>query len=332
MPSSKPTAAKAVTSSTKPASTKEIGKAKRMVRRILAHHLNRNVGANNKRAEIVRIGGGLTNLVFRVSDGRENLIVRLGSDASKLSTFVKEQWANAKAREAGIPTPEVLQVGNEAASVPYMIARQSTGRDAATHPLRLDIVRELGRYAAVINSIQTNGFGATFDWSHNQLSHNETWSSFLENELKIEDRLTLLESCGFLEPARLKKLRATLTRAAGKGRKPALNHGDLRLKNILVDDQGKISSILDWEDCTSNLAPEWELSIALHDLSIDEKQEFLEGYGLTGAQVTRFAPTFKAINLINYVPSIEIAAKSKNTAQLDRLRSRFATELDLYAL
>jgi hygromycin-B 4-O-kinase len=325
---SKPTAAEVSLPGTKRVSANQIREAKRMVRSILAHHLNRNISDGGK---IMRMGGGLTNLVFSVHDGRENLIVRLGANAAKLSTFLKEQWAIAKAREAGVPAPEVLQVGNEAATAPYMIARRSKGRDAATHPSRPRIVRELGNYAAVINSIHTSGFGSTFDWSHNQLSYNETWSGFLENELKLDERLSILESSGMLEPARLKKLRATLT-AAGKERRPALNHGDLRLKNVLVNDQGKISSILDWEHCTSNLAPEWELSLALHDLSIDEKQELLDGYGLTAARITELSPLFKALNLINYAPTLERAMKSKNNLKLDHIRSRFASELDLYSL
>lgn len=59
------------------------------------------------------------------------------------------------------------------------------------------------------------------------------------------------------------------------------NHGDLRMKNVLVDQDGGICAILDWEKCMSIVAPHWELALALHDLSIDEKQAFLAGYGLS---------------------------------------------------
>ena len=53
---------------------------------------------------------------------------------------------------------------------------------------------------------------------------------------------------------------------------------------MLLDEKGRSCTILDWENCTSNLAPYWELSIALHDLCIDEKEQFLEGYGLSIAE------------------------------------------------
>ena len=72
--------------------------------------------------------------------------------------------------------------------------------------------------------------------------------------------------------------------------------------------EGKIVAFLDWENCTSNLAPAWELSISLHDLTIDEKQLFLEGYGLKEKQVIEVMPVVKAINLINYAPEIEASA------------------------
>lgn len=314
-------------------STKELRDAKRIVRRIIAHYFDldhsRKADAE-KPAQITHLAGGLTNLVFSVRDARGNFVVRLGSDPGRVSAFMKEQWAIAKAREAGVPSPEVLQVGNEAAPVAYMISRQAIGTEARFHPERTRILRELGRHAAVINSIRTSGFGSTFDWSHNQLSHNATWSEFLQGELKIEEGLETLGSCTMLQPARVKKLRATLEGAAGKDRVPTLNHGDLRLKNVLVDDKGAISCILDWEHCTSNLAPEWELSIALHDLAIDEKQEFLDGYGLSREQIATISPVLKAMNLINYAPMVHCAAKNK--ALLEHYRVRLAGELDLYSL
>jgi hygromycin-B 4-O-kinase len=320
---------------TKTVSANELRAAKRMVRRIIEHHFGetdpRQRDKNNA-AEIVRLTGGLTNLVFAVHVSQGDFIVRLGTDAGKLSAFLKEQWAIARAREMGVPAPEVLQVGSEAAPVPYMVSRQSEGTEATLHPRRMHIIRQMGRYAAVINSIQTTGFGSTFDWSRNRLSQNASWNDFLQNELKLEEQLETLADCGMLAPARIRKLRATLEGAVEKDRLPALNHGDLRLKNVLADDKGAISCILDWEHSISNPAPEWELSIALHDLSIDEKQEFLEGYGLRAAEITAISPIAKALNLINYASAVRRAAKSKTAGRLERYRARLAGELDLYSL
>ncbi|HVG38630.1 MAG TPA: phosphotransferase, partial [Pyrinomonadaceae bacterium] len=110
------------------------------------------------------------------------------------------------------------------------------------------------------------------------------------------------------------------------------NHGDLRLKNVLVGDGGKINAIIDWENCTSNLAPQWELSLALHDLNIDEKQEFLAGYGLSSKEIERAAPLMKALNLINYVPYLEELFKAKDKAQIEQYRLRLSGAFDLYSI
>ena len=45
-----------------------------------------------------------------------------------------------------------------------------------------------------------------------------------------------------LTSSQILKLRAIIE-TAGSNRPPALTHGDLRLKNILVDDDGRITSI-----------------------------------------------------------------------------------------
>jgi hypothetical protein len=92
-----------------------------------------------------------------------------------------------------------------------------------------------------------------------------------------------------------------------------VNHGDLRLKNVLVNEKRLITAIPDWVTCTSNLAPEWELSAALHDLPIDEKEAFLEGYGLSGKEVSAAAPAVKASNIKNYL-AIEEHAKTGEAA------------------
>jgi hygromycin-B 4-O-kinase len=102
----------------------------------------------------------------------------------------------------------------------------------------------------------------------------------------------------------------------------------MRLKNMLLDDNGKIQAILDWENCTSNLAPYWELSIALHDLCIDEKEAFLEGYGLAPRDYAKLALGVKTLNILNYAPTIDEALKTKNRARLDSLRARLHGALD----
>jgi hygromycin-B 4-O-kinase len=306
---------------------KEVAAAKEMARLVIAHHFG-----NKKPRRIIHKTSGLSNFVFEVSHAEGDFIVRISPDPTRINSFIKEQWAQARAREAGVPIPEILEVGSHVINQPFMISRVVEGSNATSHPNRLEIVREMGRYAALINSIKTDGFGSTFDWSSNLLSRNESWSDYLEGELRFEDRLKLLEKRKMLEPAQIKKVRKILLDAGKENPKPALTHGDIRLKNVMVDEKGRITAFLDWENCTSNLAPAWELSISLHDLSTDEKQLFLEGYGLKEKRIVELMPVIKAINFINYAPEIERLAAEKDVASLEKYQTRLSGALDFFSL
>lgn len=309
-----------------PASAKEVKKAKEMTREVIAAHFG-----NRKPRRIVHKTSGLSNFVFAVYHTEGNFIVRLSPEPARIDSFIKEQWAQNEVRKAGVPTAEILEVGIGIINQPFMISRVIEGEEATFHPKRLEIIKEMGRYAALVNNIKTDGFGSTFDWSSNKLSHNETWREFLENELNFETRLQTLEKHKMLAAAQIKKVRKILLDADKQNIAPRLTHGDIRLKNVIVNADGKILALLDWEDCTSNIAPAWELSIALHDLSIDEKQQFLEGYGLKEKKILELMPLVKAINLINYAPQIERLVSEKDTAQLEKYRTRLGGALDLYS-
>ena len=134
-----------------------------------------------------------------------------------------------------------------------------------------------------------------------------------------------------LPDEKLEELRVTLQSLCGKRCKTTLNHGDLRLKNVLVNEKARIVAILDWENCTSNIAPQWELSLALHDLSVDEKENFLQGYGIAPARLCSIAPALKALNIVNYAPEIERRAGGKDSNHLRWLHARLSGALDLYS-
>lgn len=305
-----------------------IEKAKEMARTVIAHHFG-----SRKPRRIFHKASGLSNFVFAVNHAEGDFVVRLSFDPARLNSFIKEQWAQSKARELGVPSAEILEVGSgEIIPFPYMISRTVSGQEATYHPKQLEILREMGRYAALINTIPTSGFGNTFDWSSNLLSRNETWKDYLQDALQAEEKLHILEKRRAISGEQAKKLQKIIASAMKMKINPSLNHGDIRLKNVIVDEAGKINAIIDWEQCTSNLAPHWELSLALHDLGIDGKQYFLEGYGLSEKKMREIAPLVKAINLINYAPVIERMAQAKDAARLEQYRTRLGGALDLFSL
>ena len=212
-----------------------------------------------------------------------------------------------------------------------MISRRVTGAEATHHPNRLHIVHEMGEYAAIINSISTSGFGSNFDWTSAEENHT-TWESYLENEFDLDNRLRHFSTNKLLTEVQLKKLVDIITSATTTQHNASLNHSDIRLKNVIVDEGGDIVAIVDWEDCLSTIAPEWELSIALHDLTIDEKHAFIDGYGLSAPQVEEMAPLIKVFNILNYSQAIERAIEMEDPKTLDEVSWRRKGCLDLYSL
>jgi hygromycin-B 4-O-kinase len=251
---------------------------------------------------------------------------------NKINDYIKEQWVVARAKEEGVPVANILEVGIHEAGKPYMLQEKMDGMEAADHPDRLKILKEIGRLARIIHQIPTSNYGVVFDWSENQLSKNNSWEEFLRKEIDVSGRLEIFHRNKIFSTANFKKFRHNLHKISKWKKKPTLNHGDLRLKNVIINDAGKILGVIDWENASSNIAPYWDFSIALHDLSVDAKQEFLEGYGIKTREFSRMAYALKVFNIINYAPKIQHVADRKEHKTLELYRMRLNGYLDLYSL
>lgn len=276
---------------------------------------------------------GKTNFVFEAKTADGVFIIRLSDAGDKLSNFIKEQWAAARAAEAGVPVPEILEVGSAVVPFTYMIQRKIEGTEALNHVgSTKEILRQMGEHTARIHTIPTTGFGPTFDWSENKLSKNKTWKAYLREELGVEHRLDVLERHARLSPAAFRRLKASVRKLEGWQGKTTLAHGDMRLKNVIADERDCITAIIDWEECHSAPAMLWDLSIALHDLGVDGKQAFLEGYGLPPKEYVEIAPLVKALNFLHYAPAIERIVGRKDKARLAFYQLRLGGVLDLFSL
>lgn len=312
---------------TTPAYTRsDVDRGRRMVRQLVEHYFD------SKPTRLKHRGAGKSNTVFEVHHPKGDLIVRVAPGTTGLDSFLKEQWSVERARDAGVPVPEILEVGQGLIPNPYMIQRLLKGNSATDHPDRLMIIREMGKYARLINSIPTEGYGNTFDWSSNRLSFNKTFAEFLEQEYDSDGRIQTLKKHKMIDSAQAKRIAAVLDQAS-KGRSAShLAHGDLRLKNVLVDADGEIMSVLDWDNCCASVAPAWDLAIALHDLSIDGKEAFVEGYGLTPAELDKSKQLIRALNILHYAPYVDRAVEDKKTDDVQMMRARLSGALDLYAI
>jgi len=272
--------------------------------------------------------GGLTNHVF-VMDGAEGaFVLRMDPSTAKLDEYRKERWAIDHARRMDIPAPNVIEVGTTEKGVSFMLARCERGQPATALQDSRAVLRQLGQYARRLHEAALDSFGG----QHRGLTSPwRNWPDYLEHEFRIEWRLERLRALALLDEAGARRV-ADVVLHLGNGREPRINHGDLRLKNVLVDGDGRISAIIDWEFAVAGPAPEWDLALALHDLSIDEKDAFVDGYGLDHDALAEARPVIAALNLLHYAPFVDAAARANDDEQLTHYRRRFARVYDLYSV
>lgn len=95
--------------------TDEANEAKEMARIIIAHHFG------SRPSRIKYKASGLSNFVFSAKHSEGDFIVRISFEPSRINAFIKEQWAQTQARAAGVPTSDILEVGNEGVAHPFMV-------------------------------------------------------------------------------------------------------------------------------------------------------------------------------------------------------------------
>lgn len=276
-----------------------------------------------------RRGGGLTNFIYQIDLRHQSLIVRVHPDLQKLQTFERPCRAMQLAHGAGIPVPHVVHVGAD--PYPFMILENVRGVVGTQAHDRNGTLRQIGELAARIHSIQMQGFGpSALDPASSNSPRRHSWGSHLEGDLHASERIATLEKLGMFLPDNAEKMRRTLAHMSGWRRNPVLHHGDMRLKNVIVDDAGKISAVLDWDDCTASVPAYGDLTVALHDLNIDEKQLLLQGYGYGPRELTKAIPYMRLLTALNYTPFIVALAERGDKTHLSWLRARMAGDFNLY--
>ena len=299
------------------------GQARALVARIARHHF----GSVSRR--VTELSGGLNNAVWRVPVRQAAFVVRLHAEPAKVHDYLKEQWAMEYARAAGVPAPRVLEVGTESGH-PYMIIEEVRGLPGTAATDREKVLRELGRLAARLHGVRTHGFGSAFDWSGNRLSKHRSWDAFLDGELGARERLRRLVRTGVLRGEAIEALERALEEMRGWRKRPVLNHGDLRLKNVIIDpDDCRVLALIDWDECMSAPAPYWDLSIALHDLGVDEKEAFVTGYGLRPQRLLALAPALRLLNTLHYAFVFQCAQEDGETERSSWLKARLRGAHDL---
>ncbi|SFJ81042.1 Predicted kinase, aminoglycoside phosphotransferase (APT) family [Paenibacillus sp. UNC496MF] len=239
-------------------------------------------------------GKGSMNQVCAAETENRKVVVRMNDEAA-YPGFVKEKWCIGQAAAAGVPGPEVLSVGI-ADGAAYMIQAFIEGDNGAESSVpRSAIWRKLGEYARRIHSIPVKGYGENLaDPVHGEFrspphaGSDGSWLGYVQHNihsLTEDDRLIEL---GVITPAESRRIQERFEALKREPLRFGLNHGDLSLKNTMVNPAGQVL-LLDWNAKVSAV-PHATIAQLMHyrmlgleeSATAEEFEAFLDGYGLGG--------------------------------------------------
>jgi aminoglycoside phosphotransferase (APT) family kinase protein len=270
------------------------------------------------------IGRGSVNKVFVVETVNQKVVVRMSDRGEAFDEYTKEAWCIERAAARGVPVPSVMSVGRSEESA-YMVQSHIEGDEGRVSPApRLTVWRQLGKYARLIHCIRVPGFGLRLS-EITQGDARKSWLRYLEyniESLTADDALIKLK---VLNRTQSKVIRQVFANLKGREFTFGLNHGDISLKNTVVDGSGRVS-LLDWGSAEAAVVPHHDLiemlkmSMLEGDPNDEEILAFLEGYGISAAEYERMMPELESLLVLRAFDKLRWAIEW-NAAEVGRFIS-----------
>lgn len=201
---------------------------------------------------------GNVNIVRKIRVGEKDYVVRMHPPAVKNGYFFAEAVALQKAKENGLPVPEVLEVhiAQDDNDMDFMVMTQSPGmtmefaiqEDSA---LEVPLLREAGQLLAYVHQIPVEKYGffdnAIATKEKKLVGLHDSFRDFIFTGLQENiDRLLQFKVITTATADTFLNIFETMDFSVPTG--PRLLHNDYADWNILVNEK-KISAILDWDEC-----------------------------------------------------------------------------------
>ncbi|MXQ53281.1 aminoglycoside phosphotransferase family protein [Shimazuella alba] len=257
------------------------------------------------------IGKGAVNQVYLVETNISEYIVRMNESPAALPIYEKEKWCIEQATLYGIPGPEVLTIG-KIDQVAYMIQTKVKGINGGDSSLDTKTIwKSLGKYTKRIHSIPVNGYGEilsdpanrTFTASTHE-GFDGSWHGFIRYNLESLTENDPFISLGVWLKKDIKIVKQKFENLLDIPFSFGLVHGDLSLKNTIVDDTGHVT-VLDWGCAEAHLTPYWDI-VQLRKSHLDigkptqtEFDAFLQGYGFSQLEFLTIQPMLETLLLLD---------------------------------
>lgn len=250
------------------------------------------------------VGKGSVNQVFVAEGDGESIVLRLCDGPYALKQHEKEAWCLARAREVGVPGPSVFAVGTTGGGAAYMIESfvEGTTGDELSVAASLRIWRKLGEYARAIHTIEIDGFGVNLpDFTNGDARGG--WLGYVDYNVESLNEQDELLRLGVLTWEQSPRVRAMFEELRGREFRFGVNHGDLSLKNTIVDEAGGVH-LLDWGTASADIVPHHDLlQLLRQQLTKGEPDDdatgaFLGGYGMTRGEYEALLPEVESVLLL----------------------------------
>lgn len=248
------------------------------------------------------IGRGTVNKVFVVGAGSEKVVVRMSARGEASDEYAKEAWCIERAATLCVPVTRVLAVGRRDghAYILQTYVAGDEGRDSRV-PERY-IWQELGKHARLIHSIEVRGFGLKLS-DMTQGDARASWLRYLEYNIESLTEEDQLIELNVVTKSQSKIIKAIFAELKAREFIFGLNHGDISLKNTIVDRRGVVN-LLDWGSAEASIVPHHDLiemlkmSMLENDPDDDALRAFLDGYGISQTEFERMMPELESLLLL----------------------------------
>ena len=279
----------------------------------------------DKIGQIEIVNNGTRNKVYVVHTltKESDVVVRISEDQKTFGNYVKEQWCMNRAKQEGIPVPEVLEVSNHIVNFPYFVAKYNRGKVANRETNFSKLYFEMGKLLKIIHNIKTDGYGEIFNWSQNQLSRVNSWQDYLNNTFHIDESIQYFIDNDIYPKTVIDRIQYVFNDLKSFKFSPILCHNDYLEKNILINSNGSISSVLDWELAISShpfrdLGKTWRDMIFLKRDKYVEK--FFEGYGLSRNKYITYRDYMFIFDVLYDVKELKVAKKSGDIKKFNGIK------------
>jgi aminoglycoside phosphotransferase (APT) family kinase protein len=248
------------------------------------------------------VGRGSVNKVFVAETAGGKIVVRVSDRPQAADEYAKEAWCIERAAALGVHVPEVLGVGQQDGHA-FIVESFVEGDEGRESPVaRADLWRVLGAYARLIHSVAVPGFGLTLAEMTEGDARKE-WSRHLEYNIESLTDDDPLLGLKVVTREQSRAAREVFVWLRGREFTFGLNHGDLSLKNTVVDARGVVT-LLDWGSAEAAAVPHhdliqlWKMSMEEGDPDEEDFRSFLDGYGLAAGELERVKPELEALLLL----------------------------------